>query len=81
MARRIEKIPAKYRKDVEKELARLASLIKSRRKELKLTQEAVAEELDVSPVSIQHIEQGRRQPSVTMLFALLKLLKISLDYK
>ena len=43
------------------------------------TQEELAEMLEVSPTHVKHIESGHRKPSVEILFALAKILNISLD--
>ena len=45
----------------------------------RITQEELAEMLEVSPTHVKHIESGHRKPSVEILFALAKILNISLD--
>lgn len=44
-----------------------------------ISQEKLAEAMDVTPTHIRHIESGHRKPSVELLFALAKYLDISLD--
>jgi transcriptional regulator with XRE-family HTH domain len=77
MGKRVEKIPIKYRKEVRDSLDYLAMTLRNRRKAAKLTQEELAEILDISTASIQHIEQGRRSPSLPMLFYIFKILKVN----
>lgn len=66
--KRLEKIPPKYKKKVEAQLDEIASAIRARREALGLTQEQLAEQLDVSPMTLQFIEQRRRDPSLPTLF-------------
>jgi len=44
-----------------------------------LTQEALAEMLDITPIHLKNMESSRRKPSVPMLFALMELLDFSVD--
>ena len=44
-----------------------------------LSQEALAELLDVSATHVKHMESGHRKPSVELLFKLAKLLNMSVD--
>ena len=53
--------------------------IKTARKRNNMTQEQLAEALDITPTHVNHIESGRRRPSVEILFACAKLLDFSLD--
>ena len=53
--------------------------IKSLRNERGLTQEELAEMLEVSPTHVKHIESGHRKPSIEILFEITKILNISLD--
>lgn len=57
----------------------LGQRIRSRRKELKLTQEDVAKKVGVSAVAIGHWEKDTNEPSGTNLHALAKTLRISID--
>lgn len=46
----------------EKELALLREDIRKGRKNKKITQEELAEKLEVSPTHVKHIESGHRKP-------------------
>ena len=63
----------------EQELTALREAIRNERKNKRITQEELAEMLEVSPTHVKHIESGHRKPSVEILFALAKVLNISLD--
>ena len=63
----------------EQELIALREAIRNERKNKRITQEELAEMLEVSPTHVKHIESGHRKPSVEILFALAKILNISLD--
>ena len=60
----------------EQELALLRETIRNERKDKRITQEELAEMLEVSPT---HIESGHRKPSIEILFEIAKILNISLD--
>ncbi len=75
-AKRIDRIPSKYRKAVEKQLENISSVIQTRRNEMKLTQEQLAEKLDVSVLTVQFIEQRRRFPSLPILFYICRVMEI-----
>lgn len=53
--------------------------IKERRKELHVTQEAIANYLDVNPSHISNIECGRANPSLTILVKIANYLNCSVD--
>lgn len=53
--------------------------IRNERKNKRITQEELAEMLEVSPTHVKHIESGHRKPSIEILFGLTKILNISLD--
>lgn len=78
MKSRIKKLPAKHIKSVQKELLRIAQLIQAKREQAGFTQEELAEKLDVSPMTIQFVEQGRRVPSLPLLIALARELSFTL---
>lgn len=59
---------------------RLGKLARARRKELKLTQETVAEKMDISVAFYGHIERGTRVLSVETLYRLCVVLGLSADY-
>lgn len=63
----------------EQELTALREAIRNERKNKRITQEELAEKLDISPTHVKHIESGRRKPSIEILFELTKILNISLD--
>lgn len=54
--------------------------IKERRHSLGITQEHIANELDVNPSHISNIECGRANPSLTALIKIANILKCSVDY-
>lgn len=57
----------------------LAAAIKKSREEQGISQEQMAEMLDVSATHVKHIESGHRRPSTEVLFQLCKILHLSLD--
>ena len=57
----------------------LGKNIKTARKAKFLTQETLAEKIDVSPVFISQLETGARMPSLETLCKIADVLKISLD--
>lgn len=63
----------------EQELALLREAIRNERKDKRITQEELAEMLEVSPTHVKHIESGHRKPSIEILFEITKILNISLD--
>lgn len=54
--------------------------IKERRKALGITQETIANILDVNPSHISNIECGRANPSLTSLIKIANILQCSVDY-
>lgn len=54
--------------------------IKERRRMLGITQEFVANQLDVNPSHISNIECGRANPSLTALVRIADILQCSIDY-
>lgn len=54
--------------------------IKERRQSLGITQEYIANMLDVNPSHISNIECGRANPSLTALVKIANILKCSVDY-
>ena len=57
----------------------LGDAIRSARMRKGLTQEALAELLDITPIHLKNMESSRRNPSVPLLFALMELLDLSVD--
>lgn len=53
--------------------------IKERRQSLGITQEHIANELDVNPSHISNIECGRANPSLTALVKIANILRCSVD--
>lgn len=58
----------------------LGEKIKERRKELRITQEQLANDLLVNPSHISNIENARSYPSLTALFTISNSLKCGIDY-
>lgn len=54
--------------------------IKERRKQLGITQEHIANVLDVNPSHVSNIECGRANPSLTALVKIANTLECSVDY-
>lgn len=79
--KRIEKIPAKYRKEIASDLNKLGKTIQSRRDASGYTQESFAEKLDIGVSTIKHIEQGVRFPSLPLLFYICRILDIEINIK
>jgi len=57
----------------------LGAAIRAARLRKGITQEALAELVDITPTHQKHIESGHRSPSVEKLFLLVKTLDMSLD--
>lgn len=79
-SKRLQKIPNKFRQNVEAKLRGISKQIQQAREEMGLTQEELAEELGISNISLQFIEQGRRYPSVQMLFYICAYLKLDIKF-
>ena len=58
----------------------IGAKIKNRRKSLGVTQEFIANKLDVNPSHISNIECGRANPSLTALVKIANILQCSVDY-
>lgn len=65
--------------DHKNELRLLADAIRQARIEKRISQEKLAEMLDVSTTHIRHIESGHRKPSIEKLVTLCQILDISFD--
>lgn len=59
---------------------KIGGKIKERRQNLGITQEYIANELDVNPSHISNIECGRAHPSLTALVKIANILHCSVDY-
>lgn len=57
----------------------LGEAIRAARMRKGLTQEALSELLDITPIHLKNMESSRRKPSVPLLFALMELLDFSVD--
>ena len=57
----------------------LGEAIRAARMRKGLTQEALAELLDITPIHLKNMESSRRKPSVPLLFAMMELLDFSVD--
>ena len=79
-SKKITKIPLKYRRIVLSELKNIGKKIQNQRKKVGLTQEELAEQLDISAMSIQFIEQGRNCPSLPMLLHICVYLRIKIKF-
>ena len=60
-------------------MARIQSVIRTKRRSLDLTQQELADKLNVSRVSVNNWEQKKSAPSVHQLLRLNDILNISLD--
>ena len=54
--------------------------IKSARKKMNLTQEALSEKVDVTPFYIGELERGVKTPSLDLFIKLIEVLDVSADY-
>ena len=57
----------------------LGESIRAARMRKGLTQEALAEMLDITPIHLKNMESSRRNPSVPLLFALMEILDLAVD--
>ncbi|MEN0057923.1 MAG: helix-turn-helix transcriptional regulator [Bdellovibrio sp.] len=55
-------------------------VIQNRREEMGLTQEQLAEMLDLTVVALGYIEQGRRFPSLPFLFYICRMMDIPVSF-
>ena len=61
------------------DLRQLGEAIRAARMKKGMTQEALAEKLDITPIHLKNIEGSRRKPSVPLLFEIMALLDLSVD--
>ena len=59
----------------------LGDTIRRARMDNKMTQEQLAEAINISPTHMKHIESEHRKPSVEVLFLLADVLNFSMDAK
>lgn len=57
----------------------LGDAIRAARMKKGMTQERLAELLDITPIHLKNIEGSRRKPSVPLLFEIMELLDLSVD--
>ena len=57
----------------------LGESIRAARMRKGLTQEALAELLDITPIHLKNMESSRRKPSVPLLFQMMEILDFSVD--
>lgn len=57
----------------------LGDTIRAARMKKGLTQERLAEMLDITPIHLKNIEGSRRKPSVPLLFQMMEILDFSVD--
>lgn len=81
MGKRIDKVPKKFQIRVGRELKGMSLLIRAQRKALRMTQEQLAEALEISLDTIKAIESGRRFPSLPMLFLICFTLLIEITFE
>ena len=62
------------------DFVKIGSKIKERRISLKMTQDFIANKLDVNPSHISNIECGRANPSLTALVKIANILECSVDF-
>jgi DNA-binding XRE family transcriptional regulator len=77
IGKRVDQIPPKYRKGVVAQLNKVSDVLKRARIENDLTQESLAELVDVEVSTVKSIEQKKRVPSMGLFFYLCEVLKIS----
>lgn len=65
--KRIKKIPTQYQSQVKINISNLIDFITTKREEKKLSQETVAEMLNITVKTYQAYEQGTRKPSMEVL--------------
>ncbi len=64
---------------MENEEILLGRAIKLARISKNLSQEKLSELVDITPTHLKHIESGHRNPSVSVLFKLMRILQFSVD--
>lgn len=61
------------------DIRELGQAIRSARMRRGITQEVLAEMLDITPIHLKNIEGSRRKPSVPLLFQMMEILDFSVD--
>jgi len=57
----------------------LGNAIRAARIDKKLTQEKLSEKIDITPAHLKQLESNRRNPSVDVLYKLVRALDLSID--
>lgn len=65
---------------MEQEYIEMGRRIKTRRKELKIKQAELAEQLDISNNHMSSIENGRQKPSLDIFIGICRILDVTPDY-
>lgn len=65
--------------NITKSKARLGKKIQKARKSMRISQEELAEKLNISRTHIGHIEQGRKSPSIKLLEKIAKKLGVKIE--
>jgi len=73
--RRLDRVPREYRDAVKQDVAAIAQKIRKRRRAMQLTQEQLAESLNIEPSTLQSLEQQRGRPSLELLLTIAKVLQ------
>lgn len=71
--------PVEKRRWITNERRLLGDTIRRARMDNKMTQEQLAEAINISPTHMKHIESEHRKPSVEVLFLLADVLNFSMD--
>jgi DNA-binding XRE family transcriptional regulator len=79
MAKKLDGLTQAEVREIKVQLKQIGSTLQEARLKSKLTQEALAETIDVSVNTIKYIEQGRRVPSLQMLLRICKKVGIKLE--
>ncbi|MBY0315092.1 MAG: helix-turn-helix domain-containing protein [Bdellovibrionales bacterium] len=78
VSKRLEGFPRRFQIDAEKQLRSIARKIQKKRERLQLSQEELAEQLNIGLSTLKTIEQSRRYPSLPMLFYICRFLEIKI---
>ncbi len=76
--RGLSSVPRSELKSIKAEARKWATRLQARRKEIGLTQEELAEKLEISVTTIRSIETGIKFPSFPLLIRLAHTLKLDL---
>ena len=79
--KRLDRLPANLKKHVSADLRLIAELLKDARTKKGLTQENLAQKLDLSVNTIQAIESGRNVPSLQNLLHICRKLDVTYSFE